>query len=155
MRLPKSERGFALIAALLANLILLAVGIIAINLSTQDIRISMKMVGEKKAMAAAESGIHALTQNFDPGNLMASALTNVQVDASNDPNSRYTVAAPTPPTTGPTVLPMAGYSIGGGQMWGQEKFDTTVTGTNTAYNATVQIDIGLGFGPIEITTMYR
>jgi Tfp pilus assembly protein PilX len=155
MRLPKSERGFALIAALLANLILLAVGIIAINLSTQDIRISMKMVGEKKAMAAAESGIHALTQNFDPGNLMASALTNVQVDASNDPNSRYTVAAPTPPTTGPTVLPMAGYSIGGGQMWGQERFDTTVTGTNTAYNATVQIDIGLGFGPIEITTMYR
>jgi len=155
MRLPKSERGFALIAALLANLILLAVGIIAINLSTQDIRISMKMVGEKKAMAAAESGIHALTQNFDPGNLMASALTNVQVDASNDPNSRYTVAAPTPPTTGPTILPMAGYSIGGGQMWGQERFDTTVTGTNTAYNATVQIDIGLGFGPIEITTMYR
>jgi Tfp pilus assembly protein PilX len=155
MRLPKSERGFALIAALLANLILLAVGIIAINLSTQDIRISMTMVGEKKAMAAAESGIHALTQNFDPGNLMASALTNVQVDASNDPNSRYTVAAPTPPTTGPTVLPMAGYSIGGGQMWGQERFDTTVTGTNTAYNATVQIDIGLGFGPIEITTMYR
>jgi Tfp pilus assembly protein PilX len=155
MRLPKSERGFALIAALLANLILLAVGIIAINLSTQDIRISMTMVGEKKAMAAAESGIHALTQNFDPGNLTGSALTNVQVDASNDPNSRYTVAAPTPPTTGPTVLPMAGYSIGGGQMWGQERFDTTVTGTNTAYNATVQIDIGLGFGPIEITTMYR
>jgi Tfp pilus assembly protein PilX len=155
MRLPKSERGFALIAALLANLILLAVGIVAINLSTQDIRISMKMVGEKKAMAAAESGIHALTQNFDPANLAGSALTNVQVDASNDPNSRYTVAAPTPPTTGPTVLPMAGYSIGGGQMWGQERFDTTVTGTNTAYNATVQIDIGLGFGPIEMSTMYR
>jgi Tfp pilus assembly protein PilX len=155
MRLPKSERGFALIAALLANLILLAVGIVAINLSTQDIRISMKMVGEKKAMAAAESGIHALTQNFDPANLTGSALTNVQVDATNDPNSRYTVAAPTPPTTGPTVLPMAGYSIGGGQMWGQERFDTTVTGTNTAYNATVQIDIGLGFGPIEMSTMYR
>jgi Tfp pilus assembly protein PilX len=155
MRLPKSERGFALIAALLANLILLAVGIVAINLSTQDIRISMKMVGEKKAMAAAESGIHALTQNFDTANLTGSALTNVQVDATNDPNSRYTVAAPTPPATGPTVLPMAGYSIGGGQMWGQERFDTTVTGTNTAYNATVQIDIGLGFGPIEMSTMYR
>jgi hypothetical protein len=106
-------------------------------------------------MAAAESGIHALTQNFDPGNLMASALTNVQVDASNDPNSRYTVAAPTLPTIGPAILPMSGYSIGGGQMWGQERYNTTVTGTNTAYNATVQIDIGLGFGPIEITTMYR
>ncbi len=155
MHLHQHEKGFALIAALFANLILLAVGIIAINLSTQDIRISMKVVGEKKAMAAAESGIHALTQSFDPGNLTASALTNVQVDASNDPNSRYTISVPTPPIAGPTILPMAGYSIGGGQMWGQERFETTVTGTNTAYDATVQIDIGLGYGPIEITTMYR
>ncbi len=155
MRIQRREKGFALIAALLANLILLAVGIIAINLSTQDIRISMTAVGDKKAMAAAESGIHALMQNFDPNNLTASALTNVQVDALTDPYSRYTVAAPTLPTTGPAILPAVGYSIGGGQMWGQERFETTVTGTNTAYNATVQIDIGLGFGPIEITTMYR
>ncbi len=155
MQLHQHERGFALIAALFANLLLLAVGIIAINLSTQDIRISTKVVGEKKAMAAAESGIHALTQNFDPGNREASALTNVQVDASNDANSRYTISVPTPPVAGPAILPMSGYSIGGGQMWGQERFDTTVTGTNTAYEATVQIDIGLGYGPIEITTMYR
>lgn len=155
MKRPNRERGFALIAALLANLILLAVGIIAINLSTQDIRISMQMVGEKKAMAAAESGIHALTQNFDPANLSAAALTNVQVDPSNDPNSRYTVATPTPPTTGPTILPLAGYSIGGGQMWGQQRYNTTVTGTNTAYNTTATIEIGLGYGPIEMSTMYR
>lgn len=155
MRIQEREKGFALIAALLANLILLAVGIIAINLSTQDLRLSMIAVGDKKAMAAAESGIHVLMQNFDPINLGASAMTNVQVDASTEPYSRYTVAAPTLPITGPAILPVVGYSIAGGQMWGQERFDTTVTGTNTAYNATVQIDIGLGFGPIEITTMYR
>jgi len=42
MRRRRDERGFALIAALLANLILLAVGIVALNLSTGDIRISRR-----------------------------------------------------------------------------------------------------------------
>ena len=51
----RNEEGFALIAAILANLILLAVGIIAINISTQDLRISMRVVGDKKAMSAAEA----------------------------------------------------------------------------------------------------
>ena len=54
----RNESGFALIAAVLANLILLAVGIIALNLSTQDLRISMKVVGDKKAMSAAEAATH-------------------------------------------------------------------------------------------------
>ncbi len=52
----RKEEGFALIAAVMANLILLAVGLIAINLSTQDLRMSMKVVGDKKAMSAAEGG---------------------------------------------------------------------------------------------------
>ena len=65
MRRRRDERGFALIAALLANLILLAVGIVALNLSTGDIRISMRVVGDKKAVNAAEAGLHWLTVNFD------------------------------------------------------------------------------------------
>ena len=67
--LVKNQLGFALIAALLANLILLAVGIIALNLSTQDLRTSSRHVGDKKAHAAVESGIHVLMTNFNPENL--------------------------------------------------------------------------------------
>ena len=60
----RNEKGFALVAALMANLILLAVGFIAINLSTQDIRISMRAVGDKKAVNAAETAVHMLAMDF-------------------------------------------------------------------------------------------
>jgi len=61
-----ARKGFALIAALLANLILLAVGILAVNLSSGDIRVSMRTVGDKKALNAAETGVHELSRLFDP-----------------------------------------------------------------------------------------
>jgi Tfp pilus assembly protein PilX len=156
MKRSSEEKGFALVAALLANLILLAVGIVAINLSSQDIRVSMKTVADKKAVNAAEAGIHWLTVNFDPANLAAVAVTNQQVDASTDPNTKYTIALPTEPTTGPAQIPLPGFSIGGSQTWGQARYDVKgVTGTNTAYNTTVTIDVGLGHGPVEMGTMSR
>jgi Tfp pilus assembly protein PilX len=156
MKRSTEEKGFALVAALLANLILLAVGIVAINLSSQDIRVSMKTVADKKAVNAAEAGIHWLTVNFDPANLAAVAVTNQQVDASTDPNTKYTIAQPTEPTTGPAQIPLPGFSIGGSQTWGQARYDVKgVTGTNTAYNTTVTIDVGLGHGPVEMGTMSR
>jgi hypothetical protein len=151
----QKKNGFALIAALMAIWILTAVGILVFTISTQDIRISSRLVGEKKAFAAAEAGVHRLSQTLDPANLSASAESN-QVDATNDPDSRYTISTPTiPPRSRPSSLPLAGYSIGGGQQWGQEIFEARVTGTNTRYNSMVQVDTGLGYGPIEITTLYR
>jgi len=156
MKRSTEEKGFALVAALLANLILLAVGIVAINLSSQDIRVSMKTVADKKAVNAAEAGIHWLTVNFDPANLAGVAVTNQQVDVSTDPNTKYTIALPTEPTTGPAQIPLPGFSIGGSQTWGQARYDVKgITGTNTAYNTTVTIDVGLGHGPVEMGTMSR
>jgi len=151
----QKEKGFALIAALLAIWIITAVGILVFAISTQDIRISGRLIGEKKAFAAVETGIHRLTQTLDPANLGGSAVSNVQVDASNDAESRYSIGAPTRPTSGPSTVPLAGYAIGGGQQWGQERFNARVTGTNTRYNSMVQVDVGVGYGPIEITTIYR
>ena len=150
-----SQRGIALVAALLANVILLAVGVLAIHLSTKDIRASFAVVGDKKALAAAEAGIHQLAINFDPGTLASQPRVNIQVNPAVDPATRYTIFQPTQPTTGPAVIPLVGYSIGGGQQWGQERFLATVRGENTAYNSRVDIGVGLGFGPIEMTTMSR
>jgi Tfp pilus assembly protein PilX len=155
MKHTRDERGFALIAALMANLILLAVGIVALNLSTGDIRISMRSVGDKKAVNAAEAGLHWLTVNFDAANLAAVAVTNQQVDSGGDPNTRYTIAQPTEPTTGPAQIPLPGFSIGGSQTWGQARYDATITGLNTAYNTSMTIDVGLGHGPVEMGTMSR
>ena len=50
----------------MACLILLALGMLVISLSTQDIRVSMKIVGDKRALAAADTGINSLSQTFDP-----------------------------------------------------------------------------------------
>ncbi|MDH4266709.1 MAG: pilus assembly PilX N-terminal domain-containing protein [Deltaproteobacteria bacterium] len=149
----QKKNGFALIAALMAIWILTAVGILVFTISTQDIRISSRLIGEKKAFSAVETGIHRLAQLLDPANL--AAIPSTQVDPTNDPASLYAVGTPARPTTGPSTLPLAGYAIGGGQQWGQERFNARVTGTNTRYNSMVQVDVGVGYGPIEITTLYR
>jgi Tfp pilus assembly protein PilX len=150
-----SEKGIALVAALLAIMILTAVGILVFIVSTRDIRISSRLIGEKKAFSAAEAGIHSLMHSFDPANLAASAVSDVQVDPGNDPNSRYTIGTPSRPTSGPSSVPLAGYAIGGGQQWGQARYNVGVNGTNTSYNSLVRVEIGAGYGPIEISTAYR
>jgi Tfp pilus assembly protein PilX len=151
-----SPGGFALVAALLAIFFLTALGLAVFTVSTRDVRISSRVVGEKKAFSAAEAGVHQLSQNFDPENLSASIKSLIQVDPNNDPDTRYTIAeAPSRPTSGPATVPLPGYAIGGGQIWGQERYMAQVTGVNTRYQSNTQIDVGLGFGPVEITTVYR
>jgi len=157
----RSKSGFALIAALMAIWILTAVGILVFTISTQDIRISSRVIGEKKAFSAAEAGIHRFMQSFDPAlPLSTLVVSNVQVDSTNDPDSRYTVgtlpgSTSFRPTSGPAVVPLVGYAIGGGQQWGQERFAAAVSGTNTRYNSLVQVNVGAGYGPVEISTTYR
>lgn len=151
----QSEKGFVLVLAVLAIAILLAVGILALTMSGRDVRISSRVVGEKKAFSACESGIHSMIVNFDPADLAASAVSDVQVDAANDPASRYSIGTPGRPTTGPGMIPLAGYSIGGGQVWGQTMYTVTITGENTAYGSRVSAGVGIGYGPIEMTTISR
>jgi len=151
----RNEKGFALVTAILAIMILMALGIMAITMTTGDLKISTRVVGEKKALSAAEAGIHRLMQNFDPADMAGAQVTNIQVDSATDPASRYTIASVGRPATGPEMLPLSGYSIGGGQQWGQRRYVATVTGVNTNYNSSVQIDTGMGYGPIEISTMLR
>ena len=150
---PGDRKGFALITAILAIMILIALGFLAISVTTGDLKITSRVVGEKKALSAAETGIHRLMQNFDPAT--HGTQTDQQVDSTADPASIYTINDWTVPTSGPAVLPLTGYAIGGGQQWGQRCYGGSVTGKNTTYNSSVQIDVGMGYGPIEISTMSR
>jgi hypothetical protein len=152
---PGGRKGFALVTAILAIMILMALGFLAISVTTGDLKITASVVGEKKALSAAETGIHRLMQNFDPANMAAVQVTNAQVNAASDPSSRYTIGSVGLPAAGPAMLPLKGYSIGGGQQWGQRRYVGIVTGVNTNYNSSVTIDVGMGYGPIEITTMSR
>ena len=147
-----SEEGFALIAAIMACLILLALGMLVISLSTQDIRVSTKIVGEKRALAAADTGISALSQVFDP----ASPILVPQTTNRADGVSSYTFNYPaTRPTVGPITIPLVGFSIGGGQRWGQSRYNLDVVGRNTEYSTQVTIGAGIGYGPVEMSTMSR
>jgi hypothetical protein len=147
----RAEGGFALVAAVLANLILLSVGIIAINLSTQDLRISMKVVGDKKAMSATEAATHWLMVNFDPANPGAVAKTNrllTELADGLEPRSRVTIAEPAPSTAGPLQVSLAGHDMSATQ-WVLLRYDTTVTGRNEDYQTSVTLNVGLGYGPVD------
>jgi Tfp pilus assembly protein PilX len=156
-RPTRHERGFALIAALLANLILLAVGIVAINFSTQDIRISMKVLGDKKALNAAEAGIHRLTLIFDPDNLSSlTSTTFTQVDTGGDAGTKYKVTRAVQASgLGSAPVLMPGYSAGGAVAWGQKRYDADVQGNNDTYGTSVKVQVGLGFGPVPISVNYN
>ena len=155
----RQEPGFALIAALMAIWFLTAMGVLVFTVTTQDVRISSRMVGEKKAFFATEAGVHKLVEVFNPLNLNDTANYNkdVVVDPANDKDgaSQFRIGTPGPPKKGPGAIPLSGYSSGGGQQWGSTRFVSTVTGRNTSYQSTVQVDTGVGFGPVEITTAYR
>jgi Tfp pilus assembly protein PilX len=150
---PSSEGGFALVTALMACAILFALAMLILNLSTGDLRVSARNVGDKKASIAAETGLQQLLTSFDPEN--PQPATNVPVDAANAPGTVYSYLVPAPPASGPAFAPLMGYSIGGGKFWGQTRFETTITGQNTRYETQVQVRVGIGYGPVEISTMYQ
>ena len=151
----RSKDGFALVTTLMCLLILLAMGILVFTVSTKDVRVSTRTIGEKKAFAAMEAGIHRLNLTFNPDNLPAVAVSNVQVNAAIDPDSRYTIGTPSLPGAGPMSLPIPGYAISGGQQWVQARYVAAVTGVNTRFNSRVSVDTGVGYGPLEATTTYR
>ncbi len=148
-----SDRGFVLVLAVLGVALILAIGILALTMSGSDIRISSRVVGEQKALSACESGFHYMTTILDPSNLFY--VNNRQVAPSNDPASRFSIDLPVPPSSGLAMLPLVGYSIGGGQTWGQTRYDVTITGENTSYNSFVQVDTAVGYGPVEMSTISR
>jgi Tfp pilus assembly protein PilX len=161
----KVEEGFAFIAALLAIWILTALGMLVFTVTTQDVRVSSRMLGERKAFSAVESGISWLMQNFNPANPGNSVVSNVVASSTGDPNTQYGIGPAYSdgtwiPKTGPTAVPVSGYAMGGGETWGRQRFLAQVSGTNTAYNTSssqlnVQVNVGIGYGPVDISTSYR
>jgi hypothetical protein len=143
-----SEKGFALITAILACAILFALAILILQLSTGDLRVSSRSVGDKKAMTANDSGIHQLVRNFDPStppNHNVITTSPVAVDAVNAPGDSYHITAPAAAVPGPAELPLAGYSF----PWGQKRYNFDVTGTNSTYSTRMEVGVAVGFGPIK------
>jgi Tfp pilus assembly protein PilX len=143
----RNEGGFALVAALLANLILLAVGIIALNLSSQDIRVSVRTMADKKAVTAAETGVHRLALDFISEANIPALTGKVYNDFSSDSGTKATVVSIVKNPNSVTAPSMPGYQIGGTVSWSQEVYQVEIKGENTRYNSVVNVVAGFGHGP--------
>ncbi|HOG10080.1 MAG TPA: hypothetical protein PLD26_06085, partial [Smithella sp.] len=80
----KNEKGFALVAALIACLILLALGMLVINMSTGDLFTTSAVIGNKKSLAAAESGISKIIADADPDNWTTTENYTAATDGSGN-----------------------------------------------------------------------
>ena len=145
----KSEGGFVLIAALMAVMILMAVGFFILTTTSQDLRMSSRLVGERKAFSAAEAGVHETLRLFTPTAPTAlSALGWRQVDITNDPSTRWRVPAPAQRNT---IIPeslTSGYSA---EQCGAN-YDLVVEGQDTNYGSSASIRIGASYQPSQCDT---
>ena len=92
-------------------------------------------------------------QSFNPDNPSASIKTDYPVDPS-EPSSKFSITTPQAPTSGPPAVRLPGYSIAG-DNYGLIRYVATVTGENKNYNSQVKISVGIGYGPVNLTTLYR
>ena len=145
----KSENGFVLIAAIMAVMIMLAVGFFILTTSTQDIRISSRLVGERKAISAAEACLEALYAS--PLSLDVLVTTNysgIQIDPANDPSVSY--SASTRILSGSAVA--IGYDLATG--FSSAVYETVVTGTDSSHGSSASIAIGIVPPATQISTVY-
>jgi hypothetical protein len=154
----RNEKGFALIAAIIACCMLLAVGLLVINMSTGDLRSSVITVGNKKALAAVESGIHSLVMKNDSLPIVKHDILSIQatwiatngytmncaaagptyvwnsITSGFDPNTEYAICAPSEATDGSgnqlPSIPVSGFGI---DQYALAPFATSIAGRNTNY----------------------
>ncbi|NLN60086.1 MAG: hypothetical protein GX147_05145 [Deltaproteobacteria bacterium] len=155
-----SQRGIALITAIMACVILFALAVLIIYLSTGDLRVSSRTVGDKKAGSAAESGVHQLVRHFDPDHSTwdpddADSIygKKIQVDAESDSSSSFEIGPPARPKSGIYFRHIAGYDITGGKGWGMTNYESVVTGQNDHYSTETTITTGIGYGPVKTDTI--
>jgi hypothetical protein len=148
MKIINSQRGFILIVALIACVILAALGVLVVSLSTGDQKTSSATFGEKKALGAMESGFHIITRSFGIDNLGAVYVLPSgwqPVDPVYAPGAQYSISPPIQSALPP--LQISWYTIG----YGLSRFDTTIAGRDTTYNSQINVAVGVGYGPVPIT----
>lgn len=136
-----------MIAALMAVMILVAVGFFILTTTSQDVRISSRLVGERKALSAAESGLQQFCIDFFP---YKAATGWINVDAANDPTTQFQAGAATWNKEMPSV-PAYGFS----DTMEYSVFNNIITGRDTSYQSEVQLSVGVKFGPVPLGTEYE
>jgi hypothetical protein len=155
----EKRSGFALVAAVLVTFVLMAAGILVFTLTTRDHRVSIKVLSGRQALSSAESGVHNLMTTFDPARPSAS-LANDQQISGEIARYTFTISQPvdsgghTKPITsgyGPDLRPIPGDEVNqSGQAFFSVRYSFDVTGNDTVSGSSVQLNIGVGYGPVQI-----
>ncbi len=142
-----SQDGFALLAAIMAVMIMVAVGFFALTMTSQDIRISSRLIGERKAFSAAEAGVNEVCRTLNPQSL--TAISGRKIDATRDPSAEFDASIPIRDTAHPTLI-IPGSDLS--KAYAGAIFRTTVTGRDTTYNTEAGIDVGVAYAPSPADT---
>jgi hypothetical protein len=142
-----SQDGFALLAAIMAVMIMIAVGFFALTVTSQDIRISSRLIGERKAFSAAEAGVNEVSRTLNPQSL--AAISGKKIDATRDPSAEFDASIPIRDTAHPTLI-IPGSDLS--KAYAGAIFRTTVTGRDTTYNTESTIDVGVAYAPSPADT---
>jgi len=145
----KSEEGFAFLVALMAIAVLIAIGFFALTTISEELMISFRLTGERKAFSAAESGAYAAAANITvydglstPAglNTVLHTFTRTYIDPDNDPNASY---------TGKVYwlrsISAEGFSFD--YNFSQDLFKTIITGKDSLYGSSVSIEVGISDTP--------
>ncbi len=147
----KSEKGFVLIATLFGMLILIAVSIFALTMTTQDLKTSGRYYAERRAFFAAESGLTTLCLKFDTQNIVA--ITATPVDPTDSATGSYKHTQITLKNEFPATR--SDLTVGGGGAWKYQAYNTIVTGIGGGQGSEVSIDATLKHGPVPGDAGYR
>jgi uncharacterized protein (UPF0333 family) len=142
----KSEKGFVFIVALIAIIVLTAIGYFALTMISEDLMISSRMVGERKAFSAAEAGAHAVFASINLKDNPFASNTNapVKIDPVNDPAMSY--VAEIINTERQTVF--SGEDLSSAATI----FEAHVTGRDSDYDSEVRLSIGMAPPPTAADT---
>lgn len=154
----KSEKGFVFLVALMAIVVLIAIGFFALTTVSEDLMISFRLTGERKAFSAAESGAYAAAANIavydtlpSPAdkNTILYTFPQTYIDPVNDPNASYTGEVY-------WVRSIDTEGFGLNYKFSQDLFKTIITGKDSFYGSTVKIEVGITDTPgITEDTIYK
>jgi hypothetical protein len=138
----KPEQGFVLMATLFAMLILIAVSIFALTVTTQDIKASGGYYCERRSLSAADAAITAMCLGFDPQS--ENIATNVQISGGQ----KYGYSKPTIHEGLPSVAAIGSeMNKGNGTDFNFRIYDTSVTGDGGG--CVLTFDVRLKHGPLN------
>jgi hypothetical protein len=150
----KSEEGFVLVIALFAMMVLIAVGAYALNMTTNDLSISVKMVGERRAFAASESCWNIFAATYDPSTYDPNDTVAIDTPAIDATDTKLTCS--TKRQTTPSIpVTVSGYEASGGTTWVYLTWQLTVDGYDSSYGGHQQSQSGVAYGPVMASTEYK